>query len=296
MTALAPQQAAAMSRLFSSGVIRELARKGRSPLFARLARQSLLLNTLSASGRVYDLFEAAFSLLQQDGYRDEYVYKTALIRRILFGRHSLQTASILNEFRVGECKADLAILNGTATVYEVKSERDSLARLSKQVAAYATVFAKVYVIASESHITAVEGTVPRDVGILILNRRRQISTLREAVHKPEQTSPEAIFNSVRTREAQLILALNGISVPDVPNTTLHSELRKLFVKLDPVKAHEGMVHVLKKTRNLLPLSTLVSQLPDSLQTAALSIPLRKLDQLRLVNAVSTCLSDAATWA
>jgi hypothetical protein len=296
MTALAPQQTAAISRLFSSGVVQELARKGKSPLFTRLARQSLLLDMLSASERVYDLFEAAFSLLQQEGYRDEYVYKAALIRRILFGRHSLQTASILNEFRVGDCKADLAILNGTATVYEVKSERDSLVRLSKQVATYATVFAKVYVIASENHISAVEAAVHGDVGILILNRRYQISPLREAREKPEQTSPEAIFNSIRTQEARLILASNGISVPDVPNTALHALLRKSFVRLDPVKAHEGMVRVLKKTRNLLPLSTLVSQLPDSLQTAALSVPLRKLDHMRLVNAVNTPLIDAAAWA
>jgi hypothetical protein len=296
MTALKPQQTAAISRLFSSSVVRELARRGRSPVFTRLARQSLLLDLIPGTKRVFDLFEVAFSLLQQEGYRDEYVYKAALVRRILFGRHSLQTASILNEFRVGECKADLAILNGTATVYEVKSERDSLVRLRKQVAAYATVFAKVNVIASEDHISAVEAAVPEDVGILVLNRRYQVSPLREAREQPEKTSSEAIFNSIRTQEARLILALNGITVPAVPNTALYSVLRKSFVQLDPVRAHEGMVRVLKKTRNLLPLSTLVSRLPDSLQTAALSVPMRKLDHTRLVNAVNTSLIEAAAWA
>src|SRR5438128_1527304 len=120
---------AAISRLFSSTVIRELARKGKSPLFARLASQLHLLHSLPASERVYNVFEAAFAVLGREGYRDEYIYKAALTQRILLGKHSLQTASMLNEFRVGECKADIAILNGTATVYEVKSERDSLARL-----------------------------------------------------------------------------------------------------------------------------------------------------------------------
>ena len=296
MTALEPHQTAAISRLFSSSVIRELARKGRSPLFTRLARQSHLLGTLPASERVYDLFEAAFSLLRRVGYRDEYIYKAALVRRILFGRHSLQTASMLNEFRVGDCKADLAILNGTATVYEVKSERDSLVRLQKQVATYATVFAKVYVIASDSHVAAVESTVPHDVGILVLNRRYQISTLREAFGTPEQTSAEAIFNSIRTDEARLVLALNGIEAPKVPNTALHAVLRQLFLKLDAAQAHAGMVQVLKRSRNLLPLSQLVSQLPDSLQTAALSVPLRKLDHARLITAINTPLEIAAAWA
>ena len=235
-------------------------------------------------------------LFRSEGYRDEYIYKAALVEKILLGRHSLQSASMLNEFRVGECKADLAILNGTATVYEVKSERDSLVRLRKQVTAYATVFAKVYVIASESHVKAVEATVSRDVGILMLNRRYRISTLREATGTPEQTSPAAIFNSLRTQEARLVLALNGVQVPHVPNTMLHAVLREQFLKLEPTSAHAGMVTVLKKTRNLLPLAALVSQLPNSLQTAALAVPLRKVDHTRLVDAVNTPLKVAADWA
>ena len=83
--------------------------KGRSPLFARLANQSRLLSDLSLSERVYTLFDAAFSLLKREGYRHEYIYKAALTHKILLGKHSLQTASMMNEFRVGECKADVAI-------------------------------------------------------------------------------------------------------------------------------------------------------------------------------------------
>lgn len=172
---------------------------------------------------------------------------------------------MLNEFRVGECKADLAILNGTAKVYELKSERDSLSRLERQVTTYANVFAQVNVIAAESHIDAVIASVPGDVGILLLNGRQQIRTLRKPADRPERTSPTAIFDSIRTNEARMILSSQGVSVPRVPNTELNDVLRQLFVKLDPCTAHEGMVRVLKKTRNLLPLSHLVAQLPHSLK-------------------------------
>ena len=153
--AMNPEQLAAISRLFSSSVDREMARKGKSPLFARLATQSLSVDSLSGSQYVYSLFDGAFSILEREGNRHEYIYKAALTHKILLGKHSLQTASMLNEFRVGQCKADLVILNGTSTVYEVKSERDSLSRLERQVAAYATVFAQVYVIAAEKHVDAV---------------------------------------------------------------------------------------------------------------------------------------------
>jgi hypothetical protein len=94
----------------------------------------------------------------------------------------------------------------------------------------------------------------------------------------------------------MILSSFGIFIPDVPNTELHRVLREAFVKLSPLQAHEGMVRVLKQTRNLLPLSVLVDQLPISLQTAALSVPLRKADHGRLVTAVNTPLKDAVGWA
>ncbi len=296
MVNLATDQLVAISRLFSSSVVHELARNGRSPLFARLVAQSQMLSSMSLSERVRAVFETAFSLLKREGYRHEYIYKAALTHKILFGKHSLQTASMINEFRVGDCKADIAILNGTATVYEVKSERDSLARLERQVAAYATVFAKVYVIAAESHISAVLDTVPDSVGILCLNNRHNISTVREAIDQPERTSPGAIFDSIRREEARIILSSFGVSVPPVPNTELFKALRDAFVKLDPIQAQEGMVRVLKRTRNLLPLSALVDQLPPSLQTAALSVPLRKADHRRLVASVNTSLRDALGWA
>jgi len=290
-----PGTIAAMSRLFSSGVIREMARTGRSPLFARLAIQSKLADLVPASECVSALFDIAFSVLKQAGLRDEYVYKSALTHKILLGRHSLRTACMLSEFRVGDCKADVVILNGTSTVYEVKSERDSLQRLVRQVAAYRTVFARVCVVASESHVSSVVGLIPEDVGILCLNRRHNITTVREADDRPDRTSAEAIFNSLRTREAQLVLSSRGISIPQMPNTMLHSKVRSLFVKLSPRDAHLGMVDVLKKTRNLIPLSTLVSQLPTSLHMAALSVPLRRSDHSRLVAAVNTRLEDAVDW-
>ena len=293
---LSTEQLAAVSRLFSSSVVQELAKKGRSPLFARLASQSRLCHSLTPSSCVAALFDAAFGLLKREGYRHEYIYKAALTQRILIGKHSLRTASMMNEFRVGECKADVAILNGTATVYEIKSERDSLTRLERQVTAYATVFAKVYVIAAETHVQAVMKTVPGFVGILRLNGRQQISTEREALEQPERTLPSAIFDSIRSNEARMILSSLGVTLPSVPNTALHALLRKEFIRLEPVQAHSEMVRVLKQTRNLLPLASLVSQLPHSLQTAALSIRLRKADHERLVMAVNCSLQDALRWA
>ena len=161
----------AITRLFSSAVFRELARTGRSALFRRLIEMTSLPERRDSHATVRDAFDSAFKRLKVDGQRDEYIYRAALTQKILIGKHSLRTASILSEFRTGTCKADLVILNGTSTVYEIKSERDSLVRLSNQVKNYKLVFAMVNVITSEGFVDDVCMTVPADVGVMYLSKR-----------------------------------------------------------------------------------------------------------------------------
>ncbi len=285
----------AYSRLFSATVFREMASKGRSGLFARLVRESGLLDNAKRIDRVSDAFEAAFAFLRVAECRDEYIYRTALTHKVLLGTHSLNSASMLSEFRVAECKADVVILNGTATVYEIKSERDSLSRLSKQIETYRKVFARAYVIAGENHVSSVIASIPPDVGVMLLSKRQQIRTVREAEDRPDRLCPATVFDSLRTTEASQILKRFGISTPEVPNTMLHSELRKLFVQLRPQDVHDGMVQTLKKTRDLAPLAQLVDQLPPSLQAAALSTNLKKSDHSKLLSAIDTELTKALNW-
>lgn len=103
-------------------------------MFARSLRETELFDHAETLGiTVGEAFNEAFALLRQTGLRNEYVYRSALTHNLLLGKHSLRTACMLNEFRIGSCKADLIILNGTGTVYEIKSERDSLSRLQNQI-------------------------------------------------------------------------------------------------------------------------------------------------------------------
>lgn len=286
----------ATARLFSSAVIRELARKGCSPLFRRLYEMSNLGGRCASLTTVGDVFEAAFARFKVAGLRDEYIYRAALTQRVLLGTHSLRTASMLTEFRAGSCKADLVILNGSSTAYEIKSERDSLTRLSNQVNQYSRVFASVNVIASEGHAEEVQAVVPAEVGVLCLSRRHQISTVREAVDRPGRVCPVTIFESLRTDEAIAILAALGLPIPEAPNTKIRGVLREQFSTLEPDIVHRQMVQTLKRTRNLAPLEELVKRLPRSMHAAILSIPLRRGDQQRLVQVVNTPLEATATWA
>lgn len=289
-------QLSALTRLFSAAVFREMATKGRSGLFCRLLGQTGLIEHVGSYATVGDTFDSAFDILKIVGHRDEYIYRAAISQKVLMGTHSLRTASMLNEFRVGSCKADLVILNGTATVYEIKSERDSLARLANQIENYKRVFAKVNVIASEGHIEGVLDTIPDDVGVMCLSKRYQITPVRKAVDCPARICPVTVFESLRMAEGIAILQAMGVTVPELPNTQKHAAVRDLFAKLDPVALHVEMVRTLKRTRDLAPLGDLVDRLPRSLQAAALSVSVRRSDHSRLIDAIATPLRAAMTWS
>lgn len=293
---LSTTQLSAISRLFSSAVFKEMAKKGRSPLFTSLVNEANFVSSISVNMSVGDVFEKAFSILKTTGCRDEYVYRAALTHRVLMGTHSLNTASMLTEFRAGQSKADLAILNGTATVYEIKSERDTLARLPKQLKDYQKVFARAYVICSERHVKQILKLAPTEVGVLSLSSRYQISTIRDAISDLSKICPNTVLNSLRVVEAVKILEMLGIAIPETPNTKIHALLTEYFSKLNPIDLHTAMVHTLKRTRSLDPLSQLVDQLPRSLHAAALTFPIRLKDHEKLVSATSTSMKAAAKWA
>lgn len=286
---------ALLSRLFSSTVFAELARFGSSPVFSRILGE-VHRGALNGSALVRDVFDTAFSALRRAGYRDEYVYRAAITEKVLLGIHSLRTASMLTEFRVSDRKADLVILNGSATVYEIKSERDTLARLAHQLNAYRRVFPRLVVIAAEQHVGSIVELTDDSVGVLALSNRYQISTVREATADYSRICPLTISRSLRASECCEILRDLGQRVPDVPNTRLRVALDEQFELLDAVEVHLSMVKTLKRTRNLHPLSRLLEQLPSSLHPAALMSRLRKSDHDRLVRAVHTPLERAVEWA
>jgi hypothetical protein len=251
---------------------------------------------LSESVKIGEVFECAFGYLRQIEFRHEYAYKAALTHKVLLGTHSLNTASMMTEFRVGRCKADVVILNGTGTVYEIKSERDSLTRLERQIIEYRKVFASVNVIVGDNHLPAVLDAVPSDVGVLRLSGRYQISEIRAAQNAPERTDSASIFDVVSAREAALILTELGFDLPDVPNTRRYQAYREIFCGLSPLEVHGAMVKVLKRTRTLTHLAPFMKELPTSLQSVALSSKISNVEFGNLIRVLRMPLGTAKGWA
>ena len=115
-----------------------------------------------------DLYERSYSFLEKN-YKNEYIYKNMIARKILMGRHSLKSSVLLSEFRVGTNKADLVLINGCSTCYEIKTEYDSLIRLEDQLSSYTKLFNKVFVVCASKMITDVLHLIPVCKVVDVLN-------------------------------------------------------------------------------------------------------------------------------
>ena len=282
-----------IARFFSSAVIKELATNGRSPLASILFRETGLYRKFTTTISVRDFFDKIYSILCLS-YRNEYVYKNAIAQKILMGVHSLETTSMLTEFRTGICKADVVLLNGTSAVYEIKSAYDSIERLKQQITSYRQLFDHIYVITADSQLVKVQRVVGDDIGLMVLTDRNTIRTVQKPKSLKSAVQPHIIFDSLRKNEYEQIIKIHFGSVPNVPNTRMYQVCRDLFCSLSPTVAHDAMVTVLKKRSDSKLLRSFITSVPSSLKAASLSCKLGPAQQIQFLKLLDTeigvCLS------
>jgi|TARA_R110001583_G_scaffold126857_1_gene278432 hypothetical protein len=251
------------SKLFTSTKLSALA-DGDFSYVTRVAQQYLGVDHISD---IKDIFNLVHKKLSQE-YRSEYYFKNAIAKRHLLGKHSLSTATMLSEFRVGRSKADCVIVNGKSTCYEIKSEFDTLNRLNTQLIDYLKVFDEVYVVCANKNVASVlENSDPR-VGVLVLTSKNYLSEKRTPTPRKEPIDIEILMKSLRKAEYLDIVESMGLPVPDVPNSRLQSECESLLTSVDPKKLSKAFLNVIKKTRRND--GDLIKSLPNSLVNAAIS--------------------------
>jgi len=270
-----------LAGIFSTRVVSELLKYGNCGYLSRTMASSGFLEEFPAVHTLGDLYTRIYDVLRR-GYRNEYVYKNAIAEKILLGRHSLNTACMVSEFRVHNCKADVVIFNGTSNVYEIKTEYDSLDRLEHQLEAYLKVFDKVNVVTAQKHTKKVLAQAPESVGVFELTSRYTLSPQRAATSNKGNVEPAIIFNSFRKPEYTQAVLDNFGYVPDVPNTLIFSACKDLFQTLEPAVAHDTMVRAMRTYRTIkAPQRNILVKLPRSLSalTIKANFSLAQLDVL-----------------
>ncbi|MDT7806719.1 MAG: hypothetical protein QOJ70_532 [Acidobacteriota bacterium] len=275
-----------LAQFFSTSVLAAIGNGRSSANMNYVLSESNYINFIERGLTFRQLFENLYALLLNH-YRCEYVYKNAIANMILLDRHSPVDSTLLTEFRVGTSKADVVILNGTSSVYEIKTELDSLDRLNDQIASYLKAFDNIYVVTHESQLKKIQRNLSEEIGVILLTQEYTLETLREAPPNKHKVEAATLFDCLRQVEYCDVIRDEFGFVPDVPNTRIYAECKPLFSTLDPTTAHDHMVRVLKRRSANLALRQLVGHAPHSLKFLCLISKLTSKQCSNLSSALDT---------
>ena len=220
---------------------------------------------ISSNSKYADLLENLYYFLQRT-YRSEYFYKNALINKLLLGTYSLNTTTVLNEFKIGSSVADFVLLNGEARIYEIKTDLDNLDKLEKQISDYSQFGNKVYIVASYNHIKKLsEIFADSPIGLIEFTQRDTLSTIKEADSCSGNFDHTCIFKVLRKHEYLEIIQESYGAIPDVPNTLIFRECLRLAKQLDICQFQKMAFEKLKARKLRSPQLLLDSRTPYELK-------------------------------
>lgn len=270
-----------LARVFSASVFNELANKGFSPSLNLLLKE--LHIEVSCYNNLGEVFEFIYKKLSKN-YRNEYLYKNSIANKILLGKHSLNTASMYSEFRVASSKADALILNGTTHIYEIKTELDSLERLEQQVSDYQNFAEFVSVITDKKHLEKILDKIPENIGVIEFTAKDTFKAIRLPASNRNKLCRYTLFDSLRKNEYIDIISNYYGKVPDVPNTVIYKECKKLFIDIPVNIAHTYTLEKLKNRFFSEKKNKLISLVPKSLKVsvACSQLSSKQINNLSLV--------------
>ncbi|MBN1529478.1 MAG: sce7726 family protein [Thermoleophilaceae bacterium] len=122
---------------------------------------------------------------------------------------------VLDELGVceGEARVDLAVINGAIAGFEIKSDRDTLTRLPRQVVAYNRVFDYVTIIVGERYRRSARSLVPRWWGIMLASDADdgvELAPVRQA-RRNRAVEPYAVAQLLWREEALKLLEVYDLA-------------------------------------------------------------------------------------
>lgn len=246
--------------------------------------KTLGVRVLNKAATVADVFDASFDVIRKY-YRCEYVYKTAVASRIVFGRHSPRTTGLAIELGVAGSIVDAAVFNGTSTAYEIKTEYDSDRRLHTQTSSYLKAFDRVYIVTDRRNAERYASLADQRVGVLILNRRGSFHEFRGATSDISRIEPTEIFRMLRQSEYIGAVHRHFGLQPAMPNALIGSYYYSLFKQLSSAQAHQALVSAIRARSVNTDMVSFLLALPTSLRALGYATPLSRPQRHRVLEAL-----------
>lgn len=232
------------ANLFSASALERLVEhRDASYLKTLISRYGIHSN--EAVNTIGDYYSYAFNSLLKN-YRNEYVYKNLILNKLLLGKHSLNTTTVINEFRIGTSIADLVMINGIAKVFEIKTELDSPYRVNSQLTDYRKVFENVYLVTHHSLVEKYVAQLDKYIGIIALTKKNTLTTVRESIQYSEELDSETMIKCLRKAEYSAIIKSYYGTLPDATPARYYTECKKLFAEIPVSILYKLMISELKK--------------------------------------------------
>lgn len=201
-------------------------------------------------------YKSVISDLYQElklNHRNEYFYKNELLNSLLIQNGKISFCSALTELPVADSKTDMIFIdeNNVGTVYEIKTELDTLNRLESQIQDYYKAFPYVYIVTSSNHLHQLEQVLEgTNVGIIELTNDNEFVYRKEAAYNASSLSHDVLFRILRKKEFESIVIKYFGKLPDVSDFVYYGICLELLENLDIVLFQKEVMSCLKK-RNLI---------------------------------------------
>jgi hypothetical protein len=183
-------------------------------------------------------------------YRFEYLYKNKLLNQLLIKKYKGKNTTVFTEMNVGRAIADLVLINGTATLFEIKTELDKTYRLESQILNYYKCFDQINIVTHESLGMQYHKLAKAyNVGLIIYNSQHELVVVKKPEVWKNDLSHLELFKLLRKSEILSILKKRNIVCNEVPNTKFFEYYLSLIKQLD-VNLFQSLVFQELKSRKL----------------------------------------------
>lgn len=185
----------------------------------------------------------------QNEYRSEYFYKNNLLNQYLLKKYSLLTTSVFNEFKIGNSIADFVLLNGSARIFEIKTDLDGLDKLAKQLKDYKQFADFVYIVTSSKYIDKLLFDYSNStIGVIEFTYRNTFKEHKKAESNNRFFNHLTIFKTLRKAEYLNIVNDYFGYIPPVPNTKIFRACFDLISSIEVMKFQKLTFNELKKRK------------------------------------------------
>lgn len=260
------QSARQYAQAFGRNVYADILRWGDSELLSLLCRTYKRKEDES----YLDCLRWFYSSLKMN-YRCEYVFKNEII--IALSKHYAHSQSlIVNEFKVGNSIADLALFNGESRAYEIKTGYDTPRRLKGQLNDYRRVFDKCYLVVE---LSKVRDWMDYDetMGIIAFGHGSRGKITIEVVRQAKTNDyieVDALMTCLRAEEYEFMAEHYAGAELSEDKAKHYEECSNILRRMDKKQLHDSFLETIEKRKSS---SSLLEKTPRELYQICLSMHL-----------------------